>query len=348
MRPASTNGYRTGLRSLRLSSLTAVLLASGIAVWSSAGAQVQSEPPERTELQWLQAIQTAAQRLNYVGTIVYQRGAAVQSSRIVHYFDGSVSHERLQLLDGKQREYIRRDTEVQCLYPDSRKVRLERRPDQEAFPALGAGAPAEILERYRLELGGIERVAGLQCRVITLQPLDDLRYGHWLCADRRSALLLKAQTLNERAEPLEQMAFAEVKIGERMDRNQLKPSWSTEGWQVDRAETQPTDVEENGWRISAPAGFRRLRAVVRTMTSGDAEKPAMQVVYSDGLATMSVFIEPGKGTNLMHDITHFQGPISGYSRRVGDALVTAIGEVPPATVRTAALSVSPIVDPTSR
>jgi sigma-E factor negative regulatory protein RseB len=348
MRPASTNGHRTGLRSLRLSSLTAVLLASGVAVWSSAGAQVPPEPPERTELQWLQAIQTAAQRLNYVGTIVYQRGAAVQSSRIVHYFDGSVSHERLQLLDGKQREYIRRDTEVQCLYPDSRKVRLERRPDQEAFPALGAGAPAEILERYRLELGGIERVAGLQCRVITLQPLDDLRYGHWLCADRRSALLLKAQTLNERAEPLEQMAFAEVKIGERMDRNQLKPSWSTEGWQVDRAETQPTDVEENGWRISAPAGFRRLRAVVRTMTSGDAEKPAMQVVYSDGLATMSVFIEPGKGTNLMHDITHFQGPISGYSRRVGDALVTAIGEVPPATVRTAALSVSPIVDPTSR
>jgi negative regulator of sigma E activity len=38
----------------------------------------------------------------------------------------------------------------------------------------------------------------------------------------------------------------------------------------------------------------------------------------------------------------------GLLRRVGDALVTAIGEVPPATVRSVALSVSPIVDPTSR
>lgn len=343
--PLAVTAARAGRRNLRLTTLTAVLLLSGVAALSVARAQGSAEPAERTELQWLQAIQTAAQRLNYVGTIVYQRGAAVQSSRIVHYFDGSVSHERLLLLDGKQREYIRRDTEVQCLYPDSRRMRFERRLDQEAFPALGAGAPAEILERYRLELGGIERVAGLQCRVIALKPLDDYRYGHWLCADRRSALLLKAQTLNERAEPLEQMAFAEVKIGERVDWSQLKPSWSTEGWQVDKTETRPTDVEDNGWRVAAPPGYRRLRAVVRTMAADTSEQPALQVVYSDGLASVSVFIEPGKGTHLMHDITHHQGPISGYSRRVGDALVTAIGEVPPATVRTLALSVTPIVDP---
>lgn len=318
-------------------------LGAGGSTWAQGSPTSRSVSPEaieRSETQWLQAIQSAAERLNYVGTIVYQRGGAMHSSHVVHYFDGTISHERLQLLDGKRREYVRRDTEVQCLYPDSRRVRIEQRPSQDAFPAIGSGASAEILDYYRLSIGGIERVAGIDCRVIVLEPRDSLRYGHWLCAERRTALLLKARTFNEQQEPLEQMAFADLKISERIDLGQLKPSWSTEGWTVEKAEMQPANVERSGWQISAPAGFRRLRAVSRRMPRGDAEKTAMQVVYSDGLATLSVFIETGVGPPLPHDFARTLGPISAYTRRLDDARVTVIGEVPPATVRDVALSVT--------
>lgn len=294
---------------------------------------------ERSEAQWLQAIQAAAQRLNYVGTIVYQRGPAVQASRIVHAFDGSVSYERLQLLDGRRREYVRRDGEVQCLYPDTKRIRLERRFEQDSFPAIGAGAPSEILAFYKMTIGNVERVADFECRVLVLEPADALRHGHWLCAERHTALLLKARTLNERGEPLEQMAFAELKLGERIDRSLLKPSWPTEGWTVERSEAQPVDFERSGWQVSPPPGFRQLRAVARQM-AGEARPPALQAVYSDGLATLSVFIEPGAGASVVHDITQTQGPVSGYTRRIGDTLVTVIGEIPPATARAVALSVT--------
>ena len=321
------------------SGLLLVALASAASAFGQTPGRT-ADPGSRTEVQWLQAIQSAAQRLNYTGTIVYQRGGAIHTSRVVHYFDGNISHERLQLLDGKRREYIRRDTEVQCLYPDSRRVRYERRLEQERFPAIGAGAPVEILARYRLVLGAIERVANTDCQVIVLEPKDDLRYGHWLCADPQTALLLKAKMLDERSQPLEQMAFADLRIGERMDRNQLKPSWSTEGWTVEKSEPQPADVERSGWQVEPPPGFRLTRAVLRSMAEGAAGPPAMQVVYSDGLATLSVFIEPDTSNAPLPDSARTQGPVSAFARRVGESLVTVIGEVPPGTARMVAMSVA--------
>jgi sigma-E factor negative regulatory protein RseB len=326
----------------RLASLVLVSIAAAIAAPVSAqnAPRPAAAVPERSEVQWLQAMQSAAQRLSYSGTIVYQRGGAMQTSRITHYFDGAVSHERLQLLDGKRREYVRRDADVQCLYPDRRHVRWERRLEQDSFPALGGATPPEILERYRLVLGGIERVANTDCRVILLEPRDSLRYGHWLCAEPHSALLLKTQMLDERSEPLEQMAFAELKIGERIDRSQLRPSWSTDGWTVEKVEPQPADVERSGWQITSPPGFRRLRAVMRSMNPGLPDRPAMQVVYSDGLATLSVFIEPVTGNVPVYDEVRRQGPVSAYARRVEDTLVTVLGEVPPSAVRAVAQSVT--------
>lgn len=319
---------------LSLALLTAGPACAQPASPRSAGA----EPALRTDVDWLQAIQAAAQRQNYTGTIVYQRGGAMQTSRVVHYFDGSVSHERLQVLDGRRREYVRRDAEVQCLYPDSKRVRLERRLEQQRFPAIGVGTPTEILERYRLFERGTERVANIDCRVLVLEPLDDLRWGLWLCAEARSALLLKAMTLDERAQPLDQMAFAELRIGERVDRSQLRPSWSTEGWTVERSEPVPADVERSGWQVSVPAGFRLQRAVMRSMaTAGGA--PAMQIVYGDGLATLSVFIETAADDTAVTDDVRIHGPVSAYARRLGDALVTVVGEVPPKTVRQVAQSV---------
>ncbi len=293
----------------------------------------------RSDAQWLAAMQTAAQRVNFSGTLVYQRGAEVRASRIVHLFDGAMSHERVEMLDGVPREFIRRGDEVQCIFPDARRVVIERRPGQESFPAITNADPAEILERYTLRLGGTERVANVECQVIHLEPKDALRYGYKLWVEPVSGLLLKAQTLNEQQEVLEQMAFVDVRIGERIERSQVKPSWSTEGWRVERSEHRAVDLARLGWTVVPPAGFRKVREVVRRFAgAANAHRSAMQVVYSDGLATVSVFIEPG-ATEAAAEYARSQGPTSAYSRRVADANVTVIGEVPPATVKSVAQAV---------
>jgi sigma-E factor negative regulatory protein RseB len=323
---------------------TALVVATGTLFNGPAAAQ---EARARTDVQWIQAVRQAAQRVNYHGTVVYQAGSEMRSSRITHLFDGTHSHERIQTLDGKPREYIRRRSnasdQVQCFIPETRRIVIEHRNVDESFPGLSSASPEEILERYTLKLGDIERVAGIECQMLTLEPKDNARYGYRLWVDRASGLLLRAQTLNERREVIEQIAFTDVRIGERIDRAKLRPSWSTEGWSVERSDYRKADLSQHGWLVPAPAGFRKTREVARRIGGSDA----MQAVFSDGLATVSVFIEPhsllsapGMGSQVPSgDALQIHGPTSAFSRRVGDSLVTVVGEVPPSTVRAVASSV---------
>jgi len=332
---------REGLHSLRTSRrwIGALVVAGSAWMPLQGFAQDARREAPRSEAQWIQAARTAAMRVNYTGTIIYQAGGEMTSSRITHMFDGSNSLERIQTLDGKPREYLRKrsasDDEVLCLIPESRKVVVEKRSVEDSFPALSSASPDEILQRYDAKLGPVERVAGFEAQALALEPRDNLRYAYRFWLDRASGLLLRAQTLNERKEVIEQISFSDVRIGERIDRSALKSPWSTDGWSVVRSEYRKADLAKQGWIVPTPDGFRRTKEVVRRMHSADA----MQVVFADGLATISVFIEPGSAIADPPDSVHVHGPTSAFSRRVSEALVTVVGEVPPSTVRAVALSV---------
>jgi sigma-E factor negative regulatory protein RseB len=310
-----------------------VALTTAAALSASARAQTPGNQA-RSDAEWLQAIQGAAQRLNYSGTIYYQQGNDVRVSRIVHQFDGSVSRERLQVL-GERREYLRKGDEVQCLLPDSKRVIVEKRPIGGNFPALSSAAPADILRYYNLRKGPIDRVADAECQVILLEPKDGARYGYRLWVERATGLLLRAQMLNDRQDVIEQMAFTDVQIGERIDSTRLKPGWSTDGWRVDKVEAKQIDITK-AWSVVVPDGFRLANSVARRF-GRDATRDTMQAVYSDGLATFSVFIEPDSGAPA--SAARSKGAINAFVQRIGDTIVTVVGEVPPATVRDVALSV---------
>jgi sigma-E factor negative regulatory protein RseB len=318
---------------------TALVLAAGAFGAPYASAQESRKDVARTEAQWLDAARQAAQRTNYSGTIVYQAGGDMSSSRVTHLFDGSKSLERIQTLDGKPREYLRRrsdsDDEVQCLIPESKKIIIEKRSVEESFPSLSSASPQEILQRYQARLGAVERVAGHEAQALALEPRDEARYAYRLWLEVVTGLLLKAQTLNDRKEVIEQISFSDVRIGDRIDRAQLKPAWSTSGWSVVRSDYRLTNLAAHGWSVPTPDGFRKTKEVARRMGATEA----MQVVFGDGLATVSVFIEPGSPVMEPAASVQVHGPTSAFSRRVGDALVTVVGEVPPGTIRAVAQSV---------
>lgn len=330
-----------GRHSLRTSRgwMCAFLVAGAAWMPLPTSAQDARKETPRTEAQWIQSARSAAQRISYTGTIIYQAGGEMTSSRITHLFDGSKSLERIQTLDGKPREYLRKrsgsDDEVQCLIPESRKIVVEKRSVEDSFPALSNATPDEILQRYVAKLGPVERVAGLEAQALSLEPRDNLRYGVRLWLDRTTGLLLRAQTLNERKEVIEQIAFSDVRIGDRIEANALKPAWATDGWAVVRSDYRQVDLASKGWVVPTPDGFRRTKEVVRRMHAADA----LQVAFTDGLATISVFIEPNSPVTDPPAAVRTHGPTAAYSRRVSDALVTVVGEVPPGTVRAVAQSV---------
>jgi sigma-E factor negative regulatory protein RseB len=319
-----------------LAALLILALPVGVLAGEAAGGRVE----ERSDAAWLQAIQDAAHHQSFSGTIVYQRGDEVHASRVVQSYNGVEARERVLTLDGQQREFIRQGEEVQCLYPQLRQVVVEH-GGARSFPAFAEPLAADVLAHYELRREGTERVAGSMCDVVSLAPRDKMRYGYRLWVEPTSGLLFKAQTLNERGAVLEQVAFTDVHVGEPIDPAQLKPSWSTAGWTVVRQQSQATELRQQGWSVTPPSGFHRLAEVVRHLVGAGDPSPrsALQAVYSDGLATVSVFIEPGAPMVDEPEEAQRRGPVTALSRQVGNARVTVVGEVPPSTAQSIADSV---------
>lgn len=326
--------------------LKLVLVVSSFMAFS---AHAESPVPsaERREAQgWLKKIQTAAQRLNYSGTFVYQQGNQVRTSRITHVLDGKNELEKLEVLDGKPREYIRNNEEIICYVPESRTLLVEKRVTQDVFPAILAANPVELAEHYNMRKGETGRVAGHDCQAVVLEPKDNLRYGYKLWAEKASGLLLRAQTLNERQEVVEQIAFTQISIG-KIDRSRVKPSFTnTRGWRVENAVMRQVNL--SNWSVkSVPPGFKKVREMKRLLSDTPAEPGAnpgqsgqrevSQIVFSDGLAAISVFIEPG--TQSRTEGSMQQGAMNIVGKRQGDFWLTIVGEVPSAAIKQVANSI---------
>ena len=304
--------------------------------WGTACAQPRPDA-EQDSGAWLAKIQAAAEHTNYVGTFIYQQGSQVQSSRITHLADAAGEHEKLEVLDGQPREFIRNNDEVRCYLPDSKLILSETRVKSDNFPAVLATAPIEIDSHYRFSRNGMERVAGRSAEVVALDARDKQRYGYKLWSDRETGLLLKAQTIGERGDVIEQVAFTDIVIGGAIDRSRIRPSAvSTERWRVEKIEMVPADLVGAGWSVTAPiAGFRKIIEVRRSF---GGRRDVGQIVYSDGLAAISVFIEAADSKALAEgDAT--KGPINVVSKRHGDHWLTVVGEAPAASIRQIANSV---------
>ena len=300
--------------------MLALLLALG------AGA-AQAQPAEA--LAWMRKIHDATLKLSYTGTFVYQHGGRSESSRITRYVDQNGDIERLEMLDGVPREIVRTRDVVRCYLPDSRVVKIERRTRDRSFPALLPESIGALARHYELALGETRRIAGFDCQSIVLTPKDDLRYGYRLYADAKTGMLLKAVIVDSSGERVEQFTFTQLAIG-NVTRDMVRPRHASGKWRVEDAEASPTRLA--GWGLSAELpGFRKVIELKRRMTDA---KPVGQMVYSDGLAAVSVFIEPlqARGDPVSPGIASM-GAMHVYTREVANHRVTVVGEAPAASVQ---------------
>lgn len=323
-----------------------VVVLFGLFAFSAYAENSDSATDKQDAQSWLKRIQSAAQKLNYSGTFVYQQANQMRTSRISHVVEGKNEIERLEILDGKPREYIRNNEEITCYVPETKTILVEKRVMQDVFPAILAANPSDLEDHYHLKKGEVGRVAGFDCQAVVLEPKDRLRYGYKLWAEKSTGLLLHAQTLNEKNEVVEQIAFTQISIG-NIDRNRVKPSFTnTSGWRVESAVM--SQVNLSGWTVKAiPAGFKKIREMKRLVSDAPAPstqqngqtspREVSQIVYSDGLAAISVFIEPG--TQSRTEGSMQQGAMNIVGKRHGDFWLTIVGEVPSAAIKQVANSI---------
>jgi sigma-E factor negative regulatory protein RseB len=303
-------------------------------------ALVASSATASDALAWLTRASQAARQLNYVGTIIYQIGPRVESSRITHMNDDGREFAKVVNLDGPAREVVRSQGEVRCYYPDAKLVRVEPGTFRNVFPSLSPEQQQSLARYYDFRVVGDDRVSGRPVQVVVFEPKDGLRYGHRFWSDGATGLLLKARVLNERGEGVEQFAFSDLTMNARIDHAMVEPSWPVvpRDWQVLENVSGDVVPEDTGWIVTrVPPGFEKIMEGWRKLRG--RREPVAHIVFSDGLVSVSVFVEPLVAGSAPVGFLQ-KGGLNVYSVKQDDHLITVMGETPGATVRQIAHSIT--------
>jgi sigma-E factor negative regulatory protein RseB len=275
----------------------------------------------RDAADWLARIGPALAEEDYQGTLVAVSGSSMDTLGVFHAWDDGRERLRLVALTGPRRELIQDDKMVMCVGTGLALSGYDGDPSGRWNPA-GRFADAGKLANYDARLAQVGRVAGRDCQVVELKPKDQWRYGYRLWLDRETGLPLRIALLGEAGRPLEQMAFTELRTTRPSDVD-LRPS-TTQGLRrvqnlkVNRVATDPN------WRVSPPPPGYVLRGGRRLGES-------VQLLYSDGLASVSVYIEPvarsAQGERALR-----RGAVNVHTLVGNGRRVVVIGKVPAATV----------------
>ena len=287
---------------------------------------------------WLRQMSEASLGLNYRGTFVYLHNGRLEAMQIVHRAAKDGEQERLVALTGDAREVLRDKDNVTCILPNSKAVMVDKSLPRQPFPAALPRDLDELTDTYEFLVLGEERVAGrVPARIVAIRPLDAYRYGYRLWLDRDSHLLLKSELI-DRADghAVEQMMFTDVEILDAVSDAALTPSLRGDGYtwheQKDRAAADDhSALGESNWSVTGlPAGFMRTHHNRHVMPS--AAVPVEHMVFSDGLATVSVYIEPRQAGAQGLSGHSNMGAVNALGVQAGDHQITVVGEVPRLTV----------------
>lgn len=319
-----------------LASIPALFLAAALPLYA-AGA------PDPETL--LDEMSRASRTLNYDGVFVYRQGARIDTMRIIHKAGAGGIRERLISLTGHAREMVRAEGQVQCYFPEDKAVVVEKSRSGRLISSYLPNPVQSISRFYRFAMAGAGRVAGRAAWIVEVTPTDNYRYGYQLWIDQGSRLLLKSELKDRRGQPLEQVMFTRLDVLEAIDEALLRPSVSAEDYtwynnsqaRPEQAET-PAEAGPGQWQAAwMPAGFSMSEHASKQMPT--SERPVQHLVYTDGLAMVSIFVEEmqtqpdaGMGASQM-------GGVNAYAVYTDGHQITAVGEVPGATVRQMADSV---------
>lgn len=283
----------------------------------------------------------AARELSYKGVFIYQSGVNSRSVEITHMNSGKDEYSRIVMLDGSPREVLSQGADVVIFSPKNEKVVIEKRRGQNMFPALFPANMDAIKVSYQARMGEVERVGGREGQIVYLDPRDHYRYSYKFWADREYGLLLKSLTSNERNQMMEQITFNQLSLLGTQNMDWFQPSVDSKKAYVMEEGTVPisTSNEVGSWTLTdLPAGFRKIDQLKRRVRG--KKTPVNQIIFSDGLASVSLFIEPlakGARPKMGHTV---MGATNFYANVTDGHQIMVVGEVPEVTVTQIANAVS--------
>jgi sigma-E factor negative regulatory protein RseB len=301
------------------------LLVVPVLVWASDDQAIET---------WLQKMHYAAHMLNYTGRFVYQQDRQLSLMSIAHAVTKEGEREKLVSMDETGREVIRDGDRVTCILPDSKSVMVEKGSGKVQFPPMFPVSLDQLKGQYIFHIDRQDKIAGQQARRIVIQPTDKYRYGHRLWVDEKTGLLLKTQLLDENGKLLEQFMFTQIQFMDKVPEAILKPRATGKEytWYEAQDSNEPeTKDDTHVWLVQElPRGF--VSDMTRYHRMPD-KVPVEHLVFSDGLASVSVFIEKDGDKEPSLVGASRMGAVNAFGRTLDDYHITTVGEVPRRTVR---------------
>jgi sigma-E factor negative regulatory protein RseB len=291
--------------------------------------------------EWLKRMNEALVSRNYDGVFSHWQNGRVEMLRIIHRIQDGEVNERLVSLDGSGREFIRSGSELACYLPDKRTVVVEKGVDRS--PLLGNLPSFDETSAGVYDIQQIKRTRfnRRNTRVIAVTPRDEFRYGYRLWIDESTALPVQTQLFDARGRVVEQVVFSDLRVKEHIANADFKPEVDTEGFQWVRNERGPERTRVSQpvvlSALKLPPGFRMTNRSAQLLPGASA--PVSHLVFTDGLASVSVFVETQttravpNGQAAAAPASQTFGASSTFSTVVNGSKVVVVGEVPPATVR---------------
>ncbi len=301
-----------------------------------ADAPFTAREPEK----WLERMNRALTTLNYDGVFSHAQGGEIETLRIIHRVQGGQIMERLVSLDGSGREFIRSGSELTCYLPDERRVIVEQEPPASLLLGNLPTFNSAARRFYEFRMGRRKRLINKPSHLIVVTPKDQFRYGYRLWIDDATGMPLKTQLCDGHGRVIEQVVFASLATPRQIPDSAFKPDISTTGfdWLRQMPSTATAGAAVAAWdALRLPPGFHMSVRAAQVIPG--AAGPVEHIVYTDGVTSVSVFVE-----SHMHPDHALSGGVqlgssSAYSTVVDGHPVTVVGEVPPLTVRYIASSV---------
>lgn len=317
-----------------------------------AAQSLQASPSASSESKslndWLMRMHETAKKRAYIGTYVVSSGGTISSAKIWHVCEGNQQMERVETLTGAPRSTFRHNDHVVTFLPDHKVVRSEKRDSPGTFPELLQAADSKIADFYKVRRDGVDRVAGVEADVVVLVPKDSMRFGYRVWTEQKKGLVVKLQTLDLEGKVLEQAAFSELQLDAPVKMDKLiQMMGKVEGYRVEQPMLVKTTATAEGWTLkSSVAGFKPISCYKRPASSssltsgvasnlapGSASDEPLQWIFSDGLASVSLFVEPYDRQRHDKETSMSLGATQTLTRQLGSYWLTVMGEVPPTTLR---------------
>jgi len=289
-----------------------------------------------TAAEWLEKMDIAQRELSYRGTFIYMRGAQFETVEVAHQFVDGQERRRLTSLSGPEREIIHSDDEVICRHLPGSDFDPGHDLPVGPFSSVFSKILSSNHAMYQITMRGAGRIAGRSAVKIRITPQHEDRYGYQIWLDQETGLLLRSDLVN-RGRVLELFQFSDIEMGQELDASIFAATMNDNSQSHSLVQTTPRlalSGKPKNWKVSwVPNGFKAVNP-----HNGNG------IVFSDGIANLSVFVEQSINTSLGDMHTSVGGTVVLTRQIKGSSQqITVVGEVPVLTAQKIAESIEPVI-----